>query len=286
MTPLALLILLAIGTAAGLTLVVAAFVPFRPRLSDVLRDRDLLPVTAGGLANPVMQLAGRLRLTVPDTDLDLVGLRRESFVLQRIGFALGGALWMPLLAWILELADVAPPLFLTGMASLGAAFIGWTVPPMLLKGKVTRARAAFKGALASYCQLVALGRLGDRGPAEAMRYPALLGSGWGFRRIQIAIDEAALRGEMPWEGLQRLAESMGVRELKDLGHIITNAGQGGASIVDTLRAKASSLAQQQLAAQKAGSSIRSDRMDMPVAVMGLAFIGFLAFPGIYTLLGG
>ncbi|SDZ32490.1 Conjugative transposon protein TcpC [Amycolatopsis xylanica] len=84
----------------------------------------------------------------------------------------------------------------------------------------------------------------------------------------------------------RLAESMGVRELKDLGHIITNAGQGGASIVDTLRAKASSLAQQQLAAQKAGSSIRSDRMDMPVAVMGLAFIGFLAFPCIYTLLGG
>ncbi|MGC7096763.1 type II secretion system protein [Amycolatopsis lurida] len=282
MSTVAQLIVLAIGVAVGLTAAVTAFSPARPHLSDVLR-----PGAAAGakpLGHAALKLAGRLNLAMPSRDLELAGTTQEAFVLQRIAFALGGALWIPLLSTILAVAGAAPPLPLTAAASLGAAVIGWTLPNSLLKAKARQARAEFKGALAAYCQLVTLGRLGDRGPAEALRYPASLGSGVGFQRIRSAIDEAVLRGEMPWHGLQRLADRTGVRELKDLGHIITDAGSGGASIADTLRAKAVSLVRQQLAEQRRGSSIRSDRMDMPVALMGLAFIAFLAFPGLYTML--
>ncbi|ADJ48812.1 type II secretion system protein [Amycolatopsis mediterranei S699] len=277
----AVLIVLAITAAIGVILVVAAFAPTRPRLADVLHET---PRGSDGLLDAVVVRADRMKLTAKPTDLALVGRSRESFVVQRVGFLLGGALWIPVLTTVLALVGAAPPIVLTGAASVGGAVVGWQLPVVMLKSKVKHARAAFSGALAAYCRLVALGRLGDRGPVEALRYPAMLGTGWAFRRIKLAIDEAVLRGRMPWAGFAELAEETGVRELKDIGHIIASAGQDGASIVDTLRAKAAALDEKQLADRKTGSSVRSDRMDMPVALLGLAFIAFLAFPGLYLML--
>ncbi len=277
----AMLIVLAITAAIGVTLIVAAFAPTRPRLADVLQEA---PRGLGELVGAVVERVDRLKLTAKPADLALIGLPRESFVIQRVGFLLGGALWIPVLTTVLALIGATPPIVLTGAASVGCAVVGWQLPVVMLKSKVKHARAAFAGALAAYCRLVALGRLGDRGPVEALRYPATLGAGWAFRRIKLAIDEAVLRGRMPWAGFAELAEETGVRELKDIGHIIASAGQDGASIVDTLRAKAAALDEKQLADRKTGSSVRSDRMDMPVALLGLAFIAFLAFPGLYLML--
>jgi hypothetical protein len=283
MTAQAILVLVAIVASVGVTLVVAAFAPTRPRLADVLHDR-VASSTGLGLAGVVVRQADRWHLVASPADLELVGQSRENFVLQRVGLLLGGSLWIPLLATLLAVFGAAPPMFLSGAASLGAALLGWQLPAFLLKAKVQRARTTFATALAAYCRLVALGRLGDRGPAEALRYPATLGSGWAFERIKLAIDEAVLRGRMPWDGLIELAETTGVHELKDIGQIIACAGHDGAGIADTLRAKAASMTQQQLASRKTGASVRSDRMDMPLALLGLAFIGFLAFPGIYLML--
>ncbi|MEV4144402.1 type II secretion system protein [Amycolatopsis sp. NPDC049691] len=278
MSPVAALIVLAIAAAIGVTLVVAAFAPTRPRLADVLHG------TPQGLRHGLVARADRMKLIAKPADLALVGQSRESFVVQRVGFLLIGALWIPVLTIVLALVGAAPPIVLTGAASVGCALLGWQLPVIVLNSEVKHARAAFAGALAAYCRLVALGRLGDRGPVEASRYPATLGEGWAFRRIKLAIDEATLRGRMPWDGFTELAEETGVRELKDIGHIIASAGQDGASIVGTLRAKAAALDEKQLADRKTGSSVRSDRMDMPVALLGLAFIAFLAFPGLYLML--
>ena len=287
MSTLGQLILLALGIAGGTTLVVAAYVPGRLRLSDVLNGPRV--VSDSSSLNPALRaairFADRCGARAPTTDLELVGRTRESFMLNRIGYASAGALAVPVTGTVLAALGAGTPVFLTGAMSLCAAAFGWTLPRLLLRAKAQKARAAFRGALVAYAHLVALGRLGDRGLVEAMRYPASLGDGWAFHRIRLAMKEASLRGRMPWEGLERLADELGVRELRDLGHIITSASEGGASIADTLRSKAASIAQQALADQKTGSSIRSDRMDMPIAVMGLAFIVFLAFPGIFTMLG-
>lgn len=277
----AVLIVLAIAAAVGVTLIVAAFAPTRPRLADVLHEA---PRGSVGVFEAIAVRADRLKLTAKPADLALVGQPRESFVVQRVGFLLGGALWIPVLTTVLALVGAAPPIVLTGAASVGCALVGWQLPAVMLKSKVKHARAAFADALAAYCRLVALGRLGGRGPVEALRYPATLGTGWAFRRIKLAIDEAVLRGRMPWVGFAELAAETGVRELKDIGHIIASAGQNGASIVDTLHAKAAVLDEKQLADRKTSSSVRSDRMDMPVALLGLAFIAFLAFPGLYLML--
>ncbi|GLY38832.1 type II secretion system protein [Amycolatopsis sp. NBRC 101858] len=271
---------MAIVGAIGLTLVVAAFAPTRPRLADVLDERE----APTGFLGTIVSHADRMRLIANPADLALVGQTREAFLVQRVVYTLIGALWIPGTAAALALAGAAPPVILSGAASVGCALVGWQLPVLMLKSKVKHARIAFAGASAAYCRLVALGRLGDRGPVEALRYPATLGTGWAFARIRLAIDEAVLRGGMPWDGFTALAEETGVRELKDIGQIVASAGQDGASIVDTLRAKATSLADQQLSDRKTGSSVRSDRMDMPVALLGLAFIAFLAFPGLYLML--
>lgn len=273
MTTLALLILLSAGFATGVTTVAAAFVRTRPQLADIVGD-----------STPARGPARFAFLTVPLADLEVVQLAPESFVLQRIVFAAIGALWVPLLAIVLAFGEVAPPVALTGVLSLATAVIGWMIPAVNLKSKVARARTELRGALACYCRLAALGRAGDRGPVEALRYPASLGDGWTFRRIRDAMDEAALLGDMPWDGLQRLGAATGVRELSDLTHIVASAGHDGASIVTSLRAKADSIEQQLSAERKTGAAVRSDRMDLPLALLGLAFVVFLAFPGVATML--
>lgn len=273
MTDLALLILLSVGFASGVTTVAAAFVRTRPRLADVVGD-----------AGPKSVPARFALLSAPLSNLELVGQKPESFILQRVVYAAVGALWVPLLAAVFALGDVAPPVVLTGVLSLATAAIGWMIPAANLKSKAARARTELRGALACYCRLVALGRVGDRGPVEALRYPASLGDGWTFRRIRDAMDESALLGDMPWDGLQRLGGATGVRELNDLTHVVASAGHDGASIVTSLRAKADSIEQQLSAERKTGAAVRSDRMDLPLALLGLAFVVFLAFPGVATML--
>ncbi|MFD2472091.1 type II secretion system F family protein [Amycolatopsis silviterrae] len=273
MTSLSLLILLSIGFAAGVTTVAAAFVRARPRLVDIV-----------GEPSPKSSPARFAFLAAPLADLELAGQKPETFMLHRVVFAAIGALWVPLLAVVLALGNVAPPVVLTGTLSLATAVIGWMLPAATLKSKVARARTELRGALACYCRLVALGRIGDRGPVEALRYPASLGEGWTFRRIRDAMDEAALLGEMPWDGLQRLGAATGVRELSDLTHVVASAGHDGASIITSLRAKADSIEQQLSAERKTGAAVRSDRMDLPLALLGLAFVVFLAFPGVATML--
>ncbi|MFB9923938.1 type II secretion system F family protein [Amycolatopsis halotolerans] len=273
MTTLSLLILLSAGFATGVTAVAAAFVRTRPQLADIVGD-----------STPARGPARFAFLTAPLADLEVVQRAPESFMLQRIVFAAIGALWVPLLAIVLAFGEVAPPVALTGVLSLATAVIGWMLPAVNLKSKVARARTELRGALACYCRLVALGRAGDRGPVEALRYPASLGDGWTFRRIRDAMDEAALLGDMPWDGLQRLGAATGVRELGDLTHVVASAGHDGASIVTSLRAKADSIEQQLSAERKTGAAVRSDRMDLPLALLGLAFVVFLAFPGVATML--
>ncbi|MEW2507911.1 type II secretion system protein [Amycolatopsis sp. NPDC047767] len=277
MTPSAILILLSGGFAFGVTLVAAAFVPAVPKLADLLDDR-----TQAAVRVPILS---KVTPSMPHADLALAGTPVERFLVQRFFLAVVGALWIPLLAAVLSLDDVAPPWFLTSALLIATAACGWFLPTVTLKAKVARVRREIRTVAAAYCRLVALGRQGGRGPVEALRFPVSLGDGWAFHRIREAMDEAELLGDMPWAGLERLGDATHVRELQDLAHIVAGAGQDGTGIVASLRAKADSIDQALNAERATGSSIRSDRMDLPLALLGLAFIAFLAFPGIYTMLG-
>lgn len=276
------LILLGAGVGLGLTLMIGGLVPARPRLGDVLERAELTtwqPTAARAWT-------GRFTSGASAGQLDLAGLSRERFLGQRLGLALGGALWLPVLAAMLTLVGLAPPVVPTAAASLVVAVVGWLLPAVFLRSRVAAARLAFTAALASYFELVALARTGDRGAVAALHLPASIGSGWAFARIQAALTQAELRGEMPWTGLRQLATTMGIAELEDLGAIVTAAGEDGASIVDTLRAKAASMRDEALTAQLADANVLSSRMHIPLSVMAMALIVFMGFPGLYRLVSG
>ncbi|MEV6899665.1 type II secretion system protein [Amycolatopsis sp. NPDC051372] len=254
---------------------VAAFVPAVPKLADLLEDRTQAVVR--------FPLLSKVTKRTPHPELALVGRPAEQFLLQRVFFAVVGVLWIPLVAAVLSLDGVAPPWFLTGALSIATGAFGWCLLAATLKAKVARVRRELRTAVAALCRLVALGRQGGRGPVEALRFPVSLGDGWAFHRIREAMDEAELLGDMPWAGLERLGAATRVRELCDLGHLVAGAGLDGTGIVASLCAKADSIDQDLQAERAAGASVRSDRI--PLALMGLAFIAFLAFPGVYTMLG-
>ncbi len=63
------------------------------------------------------------------------------------------------------------------------------------------------------------------------------------------------------------------------------AGQEGATILQTLRARAESMRSQALAGTKAQAGARSTTMVLPIALLAGGFLVLLIFPDFYRLFG-
>jgi pilus assembly protein TadC len=275
----------------GVFITVRELVPAPSRLDAALARLDLGaalepgpgPAPAGRLAHAV---ASELHwLPVPAADLALLGKDRATWIASKVGCGLLGLAVPPLLA---------------GLASLTGAGLGWSAPAVisLLCGAglffapdlVTRVNAAerrtdFRRALTSYLDLVALERGAGAGPTEALEAAAEIGDGWAFRRISAALDAARRAGAAPWTALARLARETGISELADVADIAEVAGQEGAKILDTLAARAASMRDEALAADRATAGSRSTTMVIPIALLGAGFLLLLIFPIVYRTFG-
>jgi pilus assembly protein TadC len=284
---------IAAGILGGLGVFIAVreLVPAPSRLDAALARLDLGaalepgpgPAPAGRLAHAV---ASELHwLPVPAADLALLGKDRAGWIASKVGCGLLGLAVPPLLA---------------GLASLTGAGLGWSAPAVisLLCGAglffapdlVTRVNAAerrtdFRRALTSYLDLVALERGAGAGPTEALEAAAEIGDGWAFRRISAALDAARRAGAAPWTALARLARETGISELADVADIAEVAGQEGARILDTLAARAASMRDEALAADRATAGSRSTTMVIPIALLGAGFLLLLIFPIVYRTFG-
>jgi pilus assembly protein TadC len=284
---------IAAGILGGLGVFIAVreLVPAPSRLDAALARLDLGaalepgpgPAPAGRLAHAV---ASELHwLPVPAADLALLGKDRATWIASKVGCGLLGLAVPPLLA---------------GLASLTGARLGWSAPAVisLLCGAglffapdlVTRVNAAerrtdFRRALTSYLDLVALERGAGAGPTEALEAAAEIGDGWAFRRISAALDAARRAGAAPWTALARLARETGISELADVADIAEVAGQEGAKILDTLAARAASMRDEALAADRATAGSRSTTMVIPIALLGAGFLLLLIFPIVYRTFG-
>jgi pilus assembly protein TadC len=284
---------IAAGILGGLGVFIAVreLVPAPSRLDAALARLDLGaalepgpgPAPAGRLAHAV---ASELHwLPVPAADLALLGKDRATWIASKVGCGLLGLAVPPLLA---------------GLASLTGARLGWSAPAVisLLCGAglffapdlVTRVNAAerrtdFRRALTSYLDLVALERGAGAGPTEALEAAAEIGDGWAFRRISAALDAARRAGAAPWTALASLARETGISELADVADIAEVAGQEGAKILDTLAARAASMRDEALAADRATAGSRSTTMVIPIALLGAGFLLLLIFPIVYRTFG-
>jgi hypothetical protein len=287
---------------AGATTFVAGLVPAEPDLAAAM-DR-ILPADGAALRRePSMDPTGesvlaRTRRRALPRAAETLGLRRyasdlrmvdgtvESLAARKLGHAAVGLAAPALFSAILWLLGVRLPFTVPTVAGLALAATLFMAPDLELRKGAAAARSSMRRAACVFLELVALERAADAGTTEALDRAATIGGSREFARIRDALLRAELAGQPSWTGLTGLAESTGVPELGDLADIMRVAGQDGAAVYSTLRARATSLRGQLLATNTAKANAASEHMAIPVSLLGLCFMALLGYPAFVRILFG
>ncbi|MEV6206698.1 hypothetical protein [Kitasatospora sp. NPDC051914] len=279
------------AAAGGLALLLAELRPAPPDLGQALgrlhRTPDPRPVEDTRPAWYDRIGADSLRLPgarIPHRQLALIGRSPARFMAHKLLFALVGLMLPGYLAAMATVAGIGLPIAVPLLAGPLLAAVLWLVPDGIVAGEAEEARTEYLHGIAAYLELVALERAADCGPAEALRRAAAVGRGTVFRRIRDALERAATDRLPPWDGLDALAEDLGLTPLQDLADIMRISGTDGAAVYDTLRARAKSLRGELLAEELAQANTDSERMVAPGAVLTLLMTVLIVFPALYQML--
>ena len=228
----------------------------------------------------------RLPVTATSSDLELLGIGRDQFLLAAAAVRSPCGVAGPALAAFVALLDIGlTPAIPVGFTVAGLV-VGWTSHSRRVVERAEQARLQLRSALVAYLQQVSLLRRGGAGVSTALTLPGrLLKDSWAMRRLGDELEMAQLAGEMPWEGLRRFGERIDVDELSDLSAIAEAAGHDGATVVGTLLARAESLRDELLADEHADAHRASGQMSTPGAVQVFLIAAWVLFPAGTALLG-
>ena len=287
MNPL-LVLVLAAGALAGTGVAVAAagLTRRQPPLGSALAALDERTYRATvERVTPWTRLVRQVPGTVPESDLAVLGWSRDRFLLARVTHTLGYAAAGPALAGASWLLDLGLAVTVPAVFTAAGALLGWTGVARSVRGRAQDAREQLRFALVSFLQQAGLLRQGGAGVATALALPArLLADGWAMRRIADELVVAERAGQMPWEGLRRFGQQVGVDELTDLSAIAAGAGQDGAAVVDTLLKRAESLRDELLADEHAAAHRASGQMSTPGALQVFLIAAWVLYPAAVALL--
>ncbi|WP_329570210.1 type II secretion system F family protein [Kitasatospora sp. NBC_01266] len=279
--------------AAGIALLIAELRPAPPDLGQALERLHRAPAeqrdgteAADGpwydrLGNRSLALAGS---RVPLQSLALIGRTPARFMAHKLLFALIGLLLPGYLSAMAQFTGLGLPVALPALLGVALAVGGWLLPDGIVQGEAKEARTEYLHGIAAYLELVALERAADHGPAEAMRRAAAVGRGTVFRRLRDALERAATDRLPPWDGLDALAEELGLSALQDVADIMRLSGTDGAAVYDTLRARAKGLRDELLAAELAEAGSTSEQMVAPGAALTLLMTVLIVYPALYQML--
>jgi hypothetical protein len=296
MSPLWLTLLAGGLVGGGLVVALAGLTPAKPDLADAVHrllptdtdPRPAAPAAPGRFARlrarVLPKAAQALGLARYAADLRTVQRRPEDLAAKKIGYGLVGLAFPPLMSAVLALALVRLPFGLPVAAGLVLGGLFFFLPDMTLRQDAANARAALRQATSVFLELVAMERLADAGPTEALDRAAGIGGSPEFARIRDGLLRAELSGQPSWAGLTDLAAATGVTELADTADIMRLAGRDGAAVYATLRARAAGLRTQLLAAATAKANAASEHMTVPVSLLGLCFMALLGYPAIVRIL--
>lgn len=285
----------------GLALLVRELMPAQPQLTAAL-DRLAPPQASAAGDEPTgdtastraletrvgllaqRHLSGLPLQAVPDRELALLRIPVARHVGQKVLLALIGLLF-PVLFTALALAvGVALPLALPALSSLVLAAVLFLLPDLEVRRKAAAAREEFARATSAYLDLTALERAAGAGATQALEQAATVGDSWVFVRLREQLIRARLSGTAPWDGLHELATELALPELSDLADIMRLSGEEGAAVADTLRARSRGLRTALLTKEQTRANEDSERMVVPVAVLGLIFLMLLGAPAIVRIL--
>lgn len=279
----------------GITVMVAGMRMPAPDLAAGVARLNEAPALAadhpdGALRRRLTDLSGRLaavlRLDRFGSDLALTGRTPARMAADKLGYAVVGLLFPVLMSSILAVAGLGVafvvPLAVGVALGVGMSFL----PEAELRRRAALARQQMRRTVCAYLELVALERASDAGAVEALERAAAIGRGSGFGHIRDALLRARLEGRTPWLQLSALADDLAVPELGDVADIMRLSGEDGAAVLPTLRARAASLRTSLLQTDVAAANEASERMAIPVALLGVAFMALLGFPALSRILFG
>jgi Flp pilus assembly protein TadB len=240
------------------------------------------------LARPVIPGLRALGLPGGRTarDLRVVGRGADTHLAVKTLLACTGLLTPLLLQGLLTVADIPlGPEVPLALALVGAA-AGFIAPDLEVRAKATRARAEFRAALSAFLDLVWITLAGGAGVEAALLAAADVGHGGAFAQLRRALDAAQMTRTAPWSTLRRLGEELDIAELAQLAASISLAGTEGAKVRTSLAAKATALRTHLVADAEAEAQAATERMALPVTLLFLGFLGFIACPAVIQVLNG
>ncbi len=218
-------------------------------------------------------------------NLALVGKSFESYLATKLLLAVFGLLIGPLLLALLALGGIHLPFAVPIWAGLLLAVVFFLLPDLELKQKVDRRRRDFRHAIGAFLDLVAMNLAGGRGVPEALMSASEIGSGWAMWRIRDALTNARIIGQTPWQALGALGEEVRIDELRDLSAALSLVAEDGAKVRESLATRAASLRHRELAELQGQAAERSQSMLVAQMLLAVAFLIFLVYPAVRTLLG-
>ncbi|MEV7042850.1 type II secretion system F family protein [Amycolatopsis sp. NPDC051061] len=287
------------GAGVGLWLVLTWVLPPRPALRDRLAQIRARPSAApivvaedvawvavwGRIFVPGLRMLGLPGATI-DNDLRITGRGTDSHLAAKALLAVAGLLAPWLLQVLLALGGRSPGVQVPLLAGLTLGVLGFLAPDLDVRAKATRMRREFRSALSAFLDLVWITLAGGAGVEAALTDAAAVGAGPAFGKIRRALRAAQLTRTTPWATLRRLGDELGINELAELAASISLAGTEGARVRASLAAKAHALRTHQLTDAEADAHSATERMALPVTLLFLGFLGFIAYPAVTQILNG
>ncbi|MDN5715656.1 MAG: type II secretion system F family protein [Janibacter sp.] len=284
-------------TILGLVLLVWRLSPAEPDLGDALgrlsprQQRSSGDVIVGSARERAGQWAMQ-RLPagtwgkVPTRELALLRISRSWFYGEKVLYALMGMLIPPLFTLFFNAMNLGIPLVIPVLGSLACAVGGFFLPDYNVRDDAKHARIEFSRALGAYIDFVALERNAGAGPRQAMEVAAQIGDSWVFKRLAEELARTRWSGVTPWAALHALAEDLALSELDDLADIMRLSGEEGAQIYTNLRARSASMRTSMLNAEKAKAAELSERLFIPMSMLGVVFLALLVAPSLLRVMQG
>ena len=286
MSPLLVITLAAAVAGLGVLLIVRGVVgsttPLAGLVAELHRTRST-PVTPQKGRDKLIERVAGPPSSRRSPDLAVCERDDAWFAHQRIAWTLLGASPGAALTVLVAtgLMTTVPPAAAVATLTIGGT-AGWLYARMDLASDATRARRAFRHALAGYLELVTILIAGGAGVETAMFDAADAGRGPAFVQLRSALGAAEARREPPWRSLGQLGDRLGVSELEELEAAMTLAGEG-AQVRDSLAAKANAIRLKDVAQLESEAHARSETMVLPVVLMFAGFLVLIGYPALAAL---
>jgi hypothetical protein len=292
-------LVLGAGLGVGLWALAVWLFPPRPALGAVLVRTTAHPVPTPILATEDTGWAAMLgrpfiaplrSLGLPgerlSRDLAVIGRPVATHLAEKATLAVAGLLAPVLLQLLLAVGDLSLGIEFPIVAGLVLSVTGFFLPDLQARSAAAKLRTGFRHALSAYLDLVWIALAGGAGVDSALNDSVAIGRGWAFEQIRRALDTARLTRSTPWATLRQLGEELDVTELAELAASVSLAGTEGAKVRTSLAAKAGALRTHQITAAEGEATAATERMSLPVMLLFLGFLAFIAYPALTQVLAG